>query len=51
VVKGKPGQKRKGSALVAAQETKRARKSEMEVAVDEIEALGLGNHCSVVQLS
>jgi hypothetical protein len=43
VVKGKPGRKRKCFAPVAAQ-AKRARKS-------EIEALGLGNHCSVLQLS
>jgi sRNA-binding protein len=50
VVKGKPGRKRKCSAPVAAQ-AKRARKSEMEVAVNEIEALGLGNHCSVLRLS
>ena len=50
VVKGKPGRKRLASALVAAQ-AKQTRKSETEVAMQEIEAEGLGNHCSVLQLS
>lgn len=49
VVKGKPGRKRKASAPVEAP-AKRARKSELEVAEKEIEALEFGNHCSVLQL-
>ena len=40
VVKGKRGPKRKSSARVVAQ-AKRARKSEVEVAEDEIEVQGL----------
>jgi hypothetical protein len=48
VVKGKRGRKRKCSEPVVARAT-RTRKSEIEVAKDEIEALGLGNHCSVLQ--
>jgi len=50
VVKGKPGRKRKASAPVAAQ-AKRTRRSEVEVAMQEIEAEGLGSYCSVLQLS
>jgi hypothetical protein len=49
VVKGKPGRKRKSPARVSAQ-AKRARRSELEVAKDEIEAEGLGDYCSVLQL-
>jgi hypothetical protein len=48
VVKGKRGPKRKSSAPVLA-EAKRTRKSEVEVAEDEIKAMGLKNHCSVLQ--
>jgi hypothetical protein len=44
--KEKRGPKRKSSARVVAQ-AKRARKNEVEVAEDEIEAQGLGNYCSV----
>jgi hypothetical protein len=47
--KEKRGPKRKSSARVVAQ-AKRARKNEVEVAEDEIEAQGLGNYCSVFQL-
>jgi hypothetical protein len=47
VVKEKRGLKRKSSAPVVAQ-AKRTRKSEVEVAEDEIEAMGLGNYCSVL---
>ena len=49
VVKGKRGPKRKSSTPVLA-ETKRTRKSEVEVVKDKIEALGLRNYCSVLQL-
>lgn len=49
VVKGKRGLKCKSSAPILA-EAKRTRKSEVEVAKEEIKALGLGNHCSVLQL-
>jgi hypothetical protein len=49
VAKGKPGRKRKASALVEAS-AKRARKSELEVAEKEIEALEFGIHCAVLQL-
>ena len=49
VVKGKRGPKRKSSTPLEA-EAKRTRKSEVEVAEDEIKALGLGNYCSVLQL-
>ena len=49
VVKGKRGRKRKASAPEVAQ-AKRVRKSELEVAEKEIEALEFGNHCSVLQL-
>jgi hypothetical protein len=48
VVKGKRGPKRKSSAPMLA-EAKRTRKSEVEVAEDEIKAMGLENHCSVLQ--
>ena len=47
-VKGKRGQKRKRSAPVVV-EAKRARKSEVEIVEEEIEALGLGNYCSVLK--
>jgi hypothetical protein len=46
VVKGKRGWKRKSSVLVAP--AKRARKSELEVAREEIKAGGLENYCSVL---
>jgi hypothetical protein len=49
VVKGKRGRKRKSSASVVAN-TKKPRKSEVEVAKDEIEALGLGDYCSVLKI-
>jgi hypothetical protein len=45
-VKGKGGRKRKIPAPVVA-EVKRIRKSEVEVVKCEIEALGLGNYCSI----
>lgn len=48
-VKGKPGRKRKASATVTAQ-AKRPRKSELEVAEEEIEALEFRTHCSVLRL-
>lgn len=47
VVRGKCGPKRKSSAPVLA-EAKRTRKSGIEVAEDEIKAMGLENHCSVL---
>jgi hypothetical protein len=46
---GKRGRKRKSPAPVAAK-AKKARRSEVEVAEDEIEAGGMGNYCSVLQL-
>jgi hypothetical protein len=49
VVKGKHGPKRKSSAPTLA-EAKRTRKSEVGFTKDEIKALGLRNHCSVLQL-
>ncbi|KAF2191306.1 hypothetical protein K469DRAFT_732707 [Zopfia rhizophila CBS 207.26] len=49
VVKSKPGRKRKASAPEVAQ-AKRTRKSELEAAEEEIEALEFRNHCSVLQL-
>ena len=49
VVKGKPGRKRRSSALVL-KEAKRTRRSKLEVAEEEIEAGGLDNYCSVLQL-
>ena len=49
VVKGKPGRKRKSSAPVL-KEAKRTRRSKLEVAEEEIEAGGLENYCSVLQL-
>lgn len=49
VVKGNPGRKRKSSAPVL-KEAKRTRRSELEVAEEEIEAGGLENYCSVLQL-
>jgi hypothetical protein len=49
VVKGKRGRpKRKSSAPVLV-EAKRTRKSEVEAAEDEIKAMGLENHCSILQ--
>jgi hypothetical protein len=48
LVKGKRGLKRKSSTPVVA-EAKRTRKSEVEVAECEFEALGLGNYCSVLK--
>lgn len=44
---GKRGAKRKGSAPAKAP-AKRARKSEAEVAVEEIETMGLGDYCCVL---
>ncbi len=49
VVKGKRGRKRKAAAPEETQ-AKRTRKSEMEVAEEIIEAEGMGNYCSVLQL-
>jgi hypothetical protein len=49
VVKGERGPKRKSSAPTLA-EAKRTQKREAEVAKEEIKVLGLGNHCSVLQL-
>lgn len=49
VVKGKRSRKHKASAPKVPQ-AKRTRKSEMEIAEEEIEALEFGNHCSVLQL-
>ena len=49
VVKGKRCRKRKSSESLVSR-AKRTRKSEIEVAKDEIEALEFGNHCSVLQL-
>jgi len=46
--KGKRGPKRKSSTPVLAK-AKRTRKSEVEAAEDEIKAMGLENHCSVLQ--
>ena len=46
--KGIRGRKRKSSAPVVV-EAKRARTNEVEVAEGEIEALGLGNYCSVLK--
>ena len=48
-VKGKRGRKRKIPAPVDAP-AKRTKRSELEIAKDEIEAEGLGNYCSVLQL-
>jgi len=47
-VKGKRGPKRKSSAPVVA-EAKRPRKSELEIAEEEIGVLELGNYCSILQ--
>jgi hypothetical protein len=49
VVKGKRGPKRKGCAPVLAK-AKRTRKSEVKAAENEIKAMGLESHCSVLQL-
>jgi hypothetical protein len=48
MVKGKRGPKRKSSAPTLAR-AKRTRRSEVEVAEDEIKAMGLESHCSVLQ--
>jgi hypothetical protein len=48
LVKGKRGPKRKSSTSVV-MEAKRTRSSEVEVAEDKIKAMGLENHCSVLQ--
>lgn len=48
VVKGKPSRKCKSSVPVAAQ-AKRPRKSEVEAAEEEIEALEFRNHYSALQ--
>jgi hypothetical protein len=47
-VNGKRGRKLKSSAPVVA-EANKIRKSEVQVAEREIEALGLGNYCSVLK--
>lgn len=44
----KRGRKRKGSAPEAEAKATKARRSEVEVAEDEIAAAGLGDHCSVL---
>jgi hypothetical protein len=49
VVKGKRGPKRKSSAPVLAK-AKRTQKSEVKAAENEIKAMGLESHCSVLQL-
>jgi hypothetical protein len=49
VVKGKRGPKRKSSTPVLAK-AKRTRKSEVKAAENEIKAMGLESHCSVLQL-
>ncbi|KAH7065083.1 hypothetical protein B0J12DRAFT_693463 [Macrophomina phaseolina] len=46
---GKRGRKRKGSAPMLV-EAKRTRRSEVEVAEDEIKAMGLGDYCSILSL-
>ncbi|XTI93263.1 hypothetical protein V2W45_1347754 [Cenococcum geophilum] len=48
VVKGRRGRKRKSPAPAGAK-TKKAWRSEAEVAEDEIAAAGMENHCSVLQ--
>lgn len=45
---GKRGQKRKSPAPAGAK-GKKAQKSEVEIAEDEIAAAGLQDHCSVLQ--
>jgi len=47
-VKRKRGVKRKGTVTVP-KEVKRVRKSELEAAEEEIKAMGLEVHCSVLQ--
>ena len=49
MVKGKPGRKQKSSAPVAAQ-VKRTKRSELEAAEEEIDALEYGKQCSVLEL-
>jgi hypothetical protein len=46
-VKGKRGRKRRNSTSVV--KAKKARKSEVEVAEDEIAAVGMEDYCSVIQ--
>lgn len=46
----KRGPKRKGAAAAVPTQAKRVKRSEAEVAADEIEAMGLGNYCSVLSL-
>lgn len=50
--KGRGGRKWKGPATqeAAAKKTKKVRRSEIEVAEDEIVAAGMEDHCSVLQL-
>ena len=50
--KGKRGRKRKGlpAQETGARKTQKARRSELEVAEDEIAAAGMKDHCSVLQL-
>jgi multidrug resistance efflux pump len=48
MMKGKPGRKRKDSIAVATQ-AKRTRRSELEVAEQEIKVDGMGSSCSVLQ--
>ena len=48
VVRDKPGRKHKSSVPMAAQ-AKRPRKSDVEAPEEEVEALGFGDHCSVLQ--
>jgi hypothetical protein len=47
-VKGKRGRKRKNPVPVVAA-VKRTQNSEVEVAKDEIEVMGLGSYCAVLQ--
>ena len=47
--KGKRGRKRK-SPSPEAEKAKKARRSEVELAENEIAIAGMGNHCSVLQL-
>jgi hypothetical protein len=48
-VKGKHGRKQKNPVPVVAA-VKRTRKTEVEVAENEIEVMGLGSYCAVLQL-
>ena len=49
VAEGKRGRKRKATTLERTQ-AKRTRKSEIKVTEEIIEAVGMGNYCSVLQL-